>query len=236
MTWNLPCEEGKKSQERERSLGEGNWGGGSLLVWYPILKLPPQGHSSLDRLSSGMRMVPDLRRGGILGRGPLNWVLGTCEERWLALGLECFHLSVTAHGGGCLGSTPPRLRRVGSWLTWNRSGWEALLGVRGRFWVTSSWHSFWEVQFWGNPEYWQGRFSTGHWRSRGCPPDGGCGTWTRVFEDEARIEKLENGHEAKVGEGRTGVVSMGCRCLGVLWDGIRKVAYLDLGSGLCESA
>lgn len=139
-------------------------------------------------------------------------------------------------GGRCLGSTPPGLRRVGSWLTWNCSGWEALLGVRGRFWVTSSWHSFWEVQFWGNPECWQGRFSAGHWWSRGCPPGGGCGIWTRDFEDEARIEKLENGHEAKVGEGRTEVVFMGCRCLGVLWDGIGRVAYLDLGSGLCESA
>ena len=27
--------------------------GTTLLVWYPVLKLPPQGHLSLERLSSG---------------------------------------------------------------------------------------------------------------------------------------------------------------------------------------
>lgn len=30
-----------------------------MLVWYPVLKLPPQGQLPLERLSFGRRMVPD---------------------------------------------------------------------------------------------------------------------------------------------------------------------------------
>lgn len=47
---------------------------------------------------------------------------------------------------------PPGVEKEGYWLTWNRLGWGALLGVRAGFWVASSWYSFWEVPVLGESQ------------------------------------------------------------------------------------
>lgn len=73
----------EREKKQDRHLEDGSWGRGGiiLLVWYPILKLPPQSHLSLERLSSGRRMALDSgAEVASQGSTHFNWMLNMCER------------------------------------------------------------------------------------------------------------------------------------------------------------